>query len=116
MHAARSRSRAPGTGAGNRPVLIARLLDSPETGNAVSGPLLDELLAVLDSVHDDPGIRLLILSGAGDDFCLGGDRGEFPSLLGAHPGGAGLHSLGNKARPSWVSGCPPPGEVCCLGC
>ncbi|QXE34102.1 enoyl-CoA hydratase/isomerase family protein [Streptomyces sp. GMY02] len=79
------------------PVLKVRL-NSPETGNAVSGPLLDELLAVLDGVHDDPGIRLLILSGAGDDFCLGGDRAEFPSLLGAHPGGAGLHSLGNKAR------------------
>ncbi|MEV0036725.1 enoyl-CoA hydratase/isomerase family protein [Streptomyces sp. NPDC050804] len=79
------------------PVLTVRL-NSPETGNAVSGPLLDELLAVLDTVHGDPAVRVLILSGAGDDFCLGGDRGEFPGLLAEHPGGAGLHALGNKAR------------------
>ncbi|MFF3748850.1 enoyl-CoA hydratase/isomerase family protein [Streptomyces sp. NPDC002018] len=79
------------------PVLKVRL-NSPETGNAVSGPLLDELLAVLDAVHGDPAVRVLILSGAGDDFSLGGDRSEFPGLLAAHPGGAGLHALGNKAR------------------
>ncbi|MFI5754908.1 enoyl-CoA hydratase/isomerase family protein [Streptomyces sp. NPDC051569] len=74
------------------------LLNSPETGNAISGLLLDELLAVLGALDDDPGIRVLVLSGAGDDFCLGGDRREFPDLLATDPTGAGLRALGNKAR------------------
>ncbi|WP_371793468.1 enoyl-CoA hydratase/isomerase family protein [Streptomyces sp. NBC_01471] len=73
-------------------------LSTPETGNAISGQVLDELLSVLDAVHDDPGIRVLVLSGAGDNFCLGGERSEFATLLAADPGGAGLHALANKAR------------------
>ncbi|MFF1421260.1 enoyl-CoA hydratase/isomerase family protein [Streptomyces sp. NPDC058280] len=72
-------------------------LSSPETGNAISGLLLDELLSVLDAL-DEAGVRVLILSGAGADFCLGGDRGEFAPLLAADPGGASLRALGNKAR------------------
>ncbi len=79
------------------PVLNVEL-SSPETGNAISGLVLDELLAVLDALHDDPSIRVLVLSGAGDDFCLGGERKEFATLLATDPGGAGLHALGNKAR------------------
>ncbi|HET6860909.1 MAG TPA: enoyl-CoA hydratase/isomerase family protein [Streptomyces sp.] len=79
------------------PVLNVRL-NSPETGNAVSGRMLGELLSVLGALHDDPGIRVMVLSGEGDDFCLGGDRSEFATLLADHPGGAGLHALANKAR------------------
>lgn len=41
---------------------------------------------------------MLVLSGAGEDFCLGGDRVEFPALLAEEPGGVGLRALGNKAR------------------
>ncbi|MFE6689794.1 enoyl-CoA hydratase/isomerase family protein [Streptomyces sp. NPDC057743] len=79
------------------PVLRVRL-NTPETGNAVSGPMLDELLAVLGALDDDPGIRVLILSGEGADFCLGGDRSEFPELLAEESGGLALRALGNKAR------------------
>lgn len=73
-------------------------LNRPETGNAISGEILDELLAVLGALDDESGIRVLVLSGAGADFCLGGDRAEFPALLAEEPGGVGLRALGNKAR------------------
>ncbi|PNE37597.1 MULTISPECIES: enoyl-CoA hydratase/isomerase family protein [Streptomyces] len=79
------------------PVLRVRL-NSPETGNAVSGLILDELLTVLGALDDETGIRVLILSGEGDDFCLGGDRSEFPELLAEDSGGLALRALGNKAR------------------
>lgn len=79
------------------PVLKVRL-NSPETGNAISGLLLDELLAVLGALDDHPDVRVLILSAAGDDFCLGADRREFSSLLASYPDGAGLRAAGNKAR------------------
>jgi methylglutaconyl-CoA hydratase len=78
--------------------LLRVRLNSPETGNAVTGPVLDELLAVLRSVQDHPGIRVLELSGAGEHFCLGGDRREFAESLAADPTGSGLRAMGNKAR------------------
>ncbi|MGW5119088.1 enoyl-CoA hydratase/isomerase family protein [Streptomyces noursei] len=79
------------------PVLRVRL-NSPETGNAISGLILDELLTVLGELDDDTDIRVLVLSGEGDDFCLGGDRSEFPELLAEEAGGLALRALGNKAR------------------
>ncbi|MFE7317982.1 enoyl-CoA hydratase/isomerase family protein [Streptomyces sp. NPDC057555] len=79
------------------PVLRVRL-NTPDTGNAVSGLMLDELLAVLGALDDDTDIRVLVLSGEGDDFCLGGDRSEFPELLAQDAGGLALRALGNKAR------------------
>ncbi|MFF5563860.1 enoyl-CoA hydratase/isomerase family protein [Streptomyces sp. NPDC012623] len=73
-------------------------LNSPETGNALSGQLLDELLLVLGALDDHPAIRVLVLSAEGSDFCLGGDRAEFPSLLSPETGNAGMRALANKAR------------------
>ncbi|MFJ4918648.1 enoyl-CoA hydratase/isomerase family protein [Streptomyces sp. NPDC088725] len=73
-------------------------LNSPETGNAISGLLLDELLSVLNDVQDDPSVRVLVLSGAGDDFSLGGDRKEFGELLAEDPSGTSLRAVSNKAR------------------
>ncbi|MEV7157125.1 enoyl-CoA hydratase/isomerase family protein [Streptomyces misionensis] len=73
-------------------------LNVPEAGNALSARVVDELHTVLLAAEDDPQIRVLILSGAGDNFCLGGDRGEFSSLIAADPSGASLKSLVNKAN------------------
>ncbi|WP_340562151.1 enoyl-CoA hydratase/isomerase family protein [Streptomyces sp. GSL17-111] len=73
-------------------------LNRPEAGNAVDVPMLDDLLTVLAAVHDSTDLRVLVLSGAGDDFCQGGAREEFGTLLDQDPTGAGLHALGGKAR------------------
>ncbi|MEN8655245.1 enoyl-CoA hydratase/isomerase family protein [Streptomyces sp. 21So2-11] len=71
-------------------------LDSPATGNAVTEDMLDDLLTVLSS--QDPDVRVLVLSGAGDDFCLGGDRNEFADWLDENPTGRGIRIAGDKAR------------------
>lgn len=73
-------------------------LNVPETGNLINGQVLDDLLAVLRVVDEDPTICVMVLSGAGDDFCLGGDRGEFDSLLDDDPSGSGLEAHLDKAR------------------
>ncbi|MEU1423775.1 MULTISPECIES: enoyl-CoA hydratase/isomerase family protein [unclassified Kitasatospora] len=71
-------------------------LDSPETGNAVTEAVLRDLLAVLAA--PDPAVRAVVLSGAGPDFCLGGDRDEFADSLGADPTGGGIRTAGTLAR------------------
>ncbi|WP_055494702.1 enoyl-CoA hydratase/isomerase family protein [Streptomyces sp. TP-A0356] len=77
------------------PILFIEL-NTPDQGNAVTETLLDELLAVLDA--RDPDIRVVVLSGAGADFCLGGDRSEFAEHLAEDPTGAGIRVSGTKAR------------------
>ncbi|MEU2226194.1 enoyl-CoA hydratase/isomerase family protein [Streptomyces sp. NPDC018347] len=77
------------------PVLTVEL-NTPEQGNAVTDALLDDLLAVLQ--EQDPAVRVLVLTGNGDDFCLGGDRGEFTRHLAHDPTGGGIRTSGNKAR------------------
>ncbi|QKW11069.1 enoyl-CoA hydratase/isomerase family protein [Streptomyces sp. NA04227] len=71
-------------------------LHSPATGNAVTEPMLDDLYAVFSA--PPPETRVLVLSGAGEDFCLGGDRGEFASMVDLDPTGSGVRVSGDKAR------------------
>ncbi|MGP4048193.1 enoyl-CoA hydratase/isomerase family protein [Streptomyces sp. 2A115] len=77
------------------PVLSIEL-NSPDQGNTVSDAVLDDLLTVLDD--QDPLIQVIVLSGAGDDFCLGGDRNEFTEHLAHDPTGSGIRNSGIKAR------------------
>jgi enoyl-CoA hydratase/carnithine racemase len=41
---------------------------------------------------------VLVLTGSGDDFCLGGDRGESARHLAHDPTGGGIRMSGTKAR------------------
>ncbi|MFJ3220982.1 enoyl-CoA hydratase/isomerase family protein [Kitasatospora sp. NPDC086801] len=77
------------------PVLHVEL-DSPATGNAVTSAMLDELLVLL--AVPDPAVRVIVLSGAGRDFCLGGDREELFAGLDEDPTGGGIRNYGDKAR------------------
>lgn len=65
-------------------------LDRPEAMNSLSPGLLDELEAAIDSIEDDPAVRVVVLTGAGRAFCAGADlsfvfealeRGEGPAEL-----------------------------------
>ncbi|MGW5332586.1 enoyl-CoA hydratase/isomerase family protein [Streptomyces bauhiniae] len=77
------------------PVLSVQLHE-PDQGNLVSDAMLDDLLAVLDS--QAPEVRVLVLSGAGQDFSLGGDRSEFAEHLLDDPTGGRLRASGVKGR------------------
>lgn len=70
--------------AGETPhVLITRkdrvetlMLNRPESRNALSGPLLDELIAGIQRAADDRDVGAIVLTGSGTSFCAGGNLKE----------------------------------------
>jgi enoyl-CoA hydratase len=53
-------------------------IDRPEKRNALNGAVRSELLQVLDDLRGDEGIRVLVITGAGEKaFVAGADIGEF---------------------------------------
>jgi 2-(1,2-epoxy-1,2-dihydrophenyl)acetyl-CoA isomerase len=48
----------------------------PERKNAINTTMWRELVEVLDEVEDDAGLRVLVLTGAGDAFTSGADLGR----------------------------------------
>jgi 2-(1,2-epoxy-1,2-dihydrophenyl)acetyl-CoA isomerase len=55
------------------------LLNRPEASNAMSVAFLRELYDAVMQAHGDPTLRVLVLSGAGPNFCTGGDVKDFAS-------------------------------------
>jgi enoyl-CoA hydratase len=61
---------------------VARLtLNRPEQGNGVVPEMARDLMAALTQLEEDPGTRVLILTGAGRQFCAGADLGAFQRYL-----------------------------------
>ncbi|HWJ82460.1 MAG TPA: enoyl-CoA hydratase-related protein [Nocardioides sp.] len=57
---------------------IARIrLNRPDASNAVDVPLLQALHAAALRCHAEPGVRVVVLSGEGRNFCAGGDVKTF---------------------------------------
>lgn len=54
-------------------------LNRPEQSNALNAALLAALLQDVRSLQGDPSVRAVLLSGAGKNFCGGGDVREFAS-------------------------------------
>jgi len=53
---------------------VARLrLARPERRNALDGELMDELARIFTALDEDPAMRVIVLTGAGTDFCSGAD-------------------------------------------
>jgi enoyl-CoA hydratase len=53
-------------------------LNRPEQRNALGAPMLRDLTAALASARDDPAVRAVVLTGAGDKaFCAGADLAGF---------------------------------------
>jgi len=73
------RVEVPGTGE-----IVLLTLDRPERRNAVSGAMLGDLLAALEGPASAPGVRAVLLGGAGQDFCAGADIAEL-ATAGAPP-------------------------------
>jgi enoyl-CoA hydratase/carnithine racemase len=67
-------------------VLIARL-NRPEARNALNGALIGAIGRAVTDAEDDPGIRAVVLTAAGDRiFCSGMDLREFGDGGGIDPG------------------------------
>jgi enoyl-CoA hydratase len=57
-------------------------LNRPERLNALSWPMVDEFLAVVDELANDERLRTVILTGAGRGFCAGLDLQDRDDALG----------------------------------
>ncbi len=62
-------------------------LDVPERKNPIGPQMVNELLYALDDARDDPDVRVLVLTGAGDAFSAGGDLKQMSSSTGLEPKG-----------------------------
>lgn len=72
-------------------------LDHPARRNALSLPLRAALIAALEGALADPGCRAIVLTGAGDHFCAGGDISGMGGID-AVSGRARVTALGRLAR------------------
>jgi 2-(1,2-epoxy-1,2-dihydrophenyl)acetyl-CoA isomerase len=61
---------------------IARItLNRPDALNAFGGDMRERLVAALDRVAAAPGVRVLVITGAGRAFCAGGDVRHMEALV-----------------------------------
>jgi enoyl-CoA hydratase/carnithine racemase len=57
--------------------VVTLTMNQPEQRNPLTGnTAIPEFLAAIDRIHDDPGVRCVILTGNGPSFCAGGDIRE----------------------------------------
>lgn len=63
--------------------VLTLTLNRPHRKNAISRELRDALGAALTEVGNDPGVRALVITGAGGDFCAGVDLSD--GVGGDHP-------------------------------
>ena len=68
-------------------------LNRPDRLNALSGPMVADLIAVFEGLNNDRQARAVILTGAGRGFCSGADMQEV-ARPGAIPGTEGMGELG----------------------
>lgn len=68
-------------------------LNRPERLNALTAPVVGELIDAFEGLREDRATRVVILTGAGQGFCAGADLQE-PAAPGAIPGTAGMGTLG----------------------
>lgn len=52
-------------------------LNRPEKYNAFAGQMRQEIVEVIDDVAEDREVRVVVITGAGKAFCVGGDVNEF---------------------------------------
>lgn len=78
------------------PVLQVRLNPSGQD-STLNIAALDDLIALLNSLHERPDVQVLVLSSLGDDFCLGADRDEYRAALEGDPTGTATRRIVDKA-------------------
>ncbi|MCB1272447.1 MAG: enoyl-CoA hydratase/isomerase family protein, partial [Microthrixaceae bacterium] len=79
---------------------IARItINSPATGNSLTGPMRDRLGDLMDLASEDLAVRCVVLTGAGDrHFCTGANLAGPQPERPARPEGAPDRAMGDAAR------------------
>lgn len=81
-----------------RDAIATLTLNRPEKLNALSYALIDRLLELLDALETDDGVRVIILTGAGDRaFSAGGDIHEFSRSV-AHSADAAMRDFVTRGQ------------------
>ena len=62
--------------------VVHLVLNRPEKRNAMNGALVEALTSALVETAADPDVRVLVLRGAGTDFCSGADLAELEAMAG----------------------------------
>ena len=82
-------------------------INRPEKRNAINGDVVAGITRGYRDAHDDPDVRVIVLTGAGDKaFCAGADLVNTGAEAVAPVGGAAFHDNKvwiKKAAPSAVS-------------
>lgn len=71
--------------------IVTLTLNRPETRNAVSDEMITQIEDACRRINGDMSVGCMILTGAGDGFCSGGDMGEMKKRRG-HFGGTPVES------------------------
>jgi len=71
-------------------------LNAPATRNAMTRTMWEALPVICASISAEPGIRVLIVTGAGDTFCAGADISEFAAVY-ATPESAAAYNAAVRA-------------------
>ena len=66
--------------------VLTLTLDRPEKRNALSAALVEALTVEVTRAEQDPAVRVLVLKGAGKDFCAGADLEELLASADQDPG------------------------------
>lgn len=82
-------------------------IDRPDRKNAMTQTMWNELATLLHGLAADEAVRVVILTGAGADFCAGADIGEFDTLR-ATAESARIYEQGNSAAFAAIRNCPVP--------
>jgi 2-(1,2-epoxy-1,2-dihydrophenyl)acetyl-CoA isomerase len=60
-------------------------IDRPRAKNALTGAMLSGLTDIVEQLSTDEQVRIVVLRGAGSDFCAGADMGDLASVLASAP-------------------------------
>ena len=61
--------------------VVTLVLNRPESGNGVIPELARDFMAALDQLESQKSVRVLVLTGAGKQFCAGADLNAFKEYL-----------------------------------
>jgi 2-(1,2-epoxy-1,2-dihydrophenyl)acetyl-CoA isomerase len=65
--------------------IVQVTLNRPERKNAINGPMWDELLETFGAIGRDAADRVVVITGAGGEFCSGADLSGDANADRAHP-------------------------------
>ncbi len=95
---------------------VARMtIDRPDSRNAISGEILQAMLAFVVEVERSAAVKVLLVTGAGEHFAAGGDVKSFAGALEMSPEElrADFERRSREAAPLWLALARMPQPVVC---